>query len=85
MSKIEDYRPNQKGYNVEDEAHSSQLFNNLVWLTTKETATYLRRSVNAVHILASKGKLKARKFCNRLYFKREELDYLIETSHIVGG
>ncbi len=61
------------------------LFYNLIWLTTKEAAVYLRRSVNSVHILVSRKQLKARKFRNRLYFKREELDYLIGTSKLVGG
>lgn len=63
----------------------SLLFENLIWLTTKETAQYLRRSVNSVHILVSRKKLRARKFGNKLYFKREELDYLIETSKQSGG
>jgi len=61
------------------------LFNNLIWLTTKEASVYLRRSVNAIHTLVSRGHLRARKFRNRLYFKREELDYLIETSQLKGG
>lgn len=63
----------------------SLLFENLIWLTTKEAAVYLRRSVNAVHTLVSRRKLRARKFSNRLYFKKDELDYLIETSQLKGG
>lgn len=61
------------------------LFNNLIWLTTKEAAVYLRRSVNAIHTLVSRRQIRARKFRNRLYFKRDELDYLIETSQFRGG
>ncbi|HLE12845.1 MAG: hypothetical protein A2504_00420 [Bdellovibrionales bacterium RIFOXYD12_FULL_39_22] len=61
------------------------LFNNLIWLTTKEASVYLRKSVNAIHTLVSRRKLRARKFTNRLYFKRDELDYLIETSQLKGG
>lgn len=64
---------------------SAMFFDNLIWLTTKEAAVYLRRSVNAIHILVSRRKLRARKFSNRLYFKKEELDYLIETSQLKGG
>ena len=64
---------------------SSLLFNNLIWLTTKEAAVYLRKSVNSVHKLVARGQLRARKFSNRLYFKREEIDYLIETSELKGG
>lgn len=63
---------------------SAMLFDNLIWLTTKETAVYLRKSVNAIHTLVSRRKLRARKFSNRLYFKKEELDYLIETSQFKG-
>jgi len=74
-------------YNIEDDnfSESSLLFNKLKWLTTKEAAAYLRRSVNAIHILVSRRHLRTRKFRNRLYFKKKELDYLIETSQLVGG
>ncbi|MBT3586699.1 MAG: helix-turn-helix domain-containing protein [Halobacteriovoraceae bacterium] len=65
-----------QGTNTQD----NLLFHNLIWLTTKEAAIYLRKSVCAVHHLVSKGKIKSRKFANRLYFKREELDYLIDSS-----
>ncbi len=64
---------------------SGTLFDNLAWLTTKETARYLRKSVNAIRILVYRKILRARKFRRRLYFKREELDMLIETSQFIGG
>ena len=63
----------------------SLLFENLIWLTTKEASVYLSRSVNAIHTLVSRGQIRARKYSNRLYFKKEELDYLIETSQFKGG
>ena len=59
---------------------SDLLFENLVWLTTKETAQYLRKSANAVRIMVYKKILKARKFRRRLYFRKDELCALIETS-----
>ena len=59
----------------------SRLFENLIWLTTKDAAEYLGKTVNAIHLLVARKKIRARKFRNRLYFKRTELDYLIETSH----
>ena len=68
-----------------DEGTQVPVFNNLIWLTTKEAASYLRKSVNAMHILVSRKKIRARKYCNRLYFKREELEALLETSSILGG
>ena len=64
---------------------SDKLFHNLIWLTIEETAHYLRRSTNAVRILLSRGVLKRRKFAGKLYFKKHELDRLIETSLIRGG
>lgn len=72
-------------YNCKADISAQMLFENLIWLTTKEAAVYLRRSVNAVHTLVSRKRLRARKFSNRLYFKKAELDYLIETSQFKGG
>ena len=76
---------NYSHYAEETLKSSAMIFNNLIWMTTKEAAIYLRKSVNAVHTLVSRGQLRARKYSNRLYFKREELDYLIETSQLKGG
>ena len=61
------------------------LFNKLIWLTTEEAASYLRKSANAIRIMVHKKILRARKFRRRLYFRREELDALIETSQFIGG
>ena len=77
------YISDRTSYNNE-EGTQIPVFNNLVWLTTKEASVYLRRSVNSIHALVSRKKLRARKFCKKLYFKKEELDYLIETSPIKG-
>ena len=60
--------------------HSELLFENLIWMTTEEAARYLRKSANAIRIMAHKKVLKARKFRRRLYFKKDELDAMIETS-----
>lgn len=78
-NKIEEYSKVIRGSN-----HPSLLFENLIWLTTKEAALYLRKSVNSIHTLVSRKQLRARKFRNRLYFKRDELDYLLETSQLKG-
>lgn len=64
---------------------SDLLFDNLIWLSTEETARYLRKSVNAIRVLVYRRILRARKFRRRLYFKKEELDRLIETSQLIGG
>ena len=61
------------------------LFENLVWLTTEEAAQYLRKSANAIRILVHRRILIARKFRRRLYFSKDELNALIETSSFSGG
>ncbi len=64
---------------------STTLFNNLKWMTTNEAAAYLRKSSNAIRTAVCRGHIQARKFHRRLYFKRTELDRLIETSTTIGG
>lgn len=50
------------------------------WLKTEEVALYLGLSRGAVKKLCQRGRLSANKFCGRLYFDREQLDRLIESS-----
>ncbi len=64
---------------------SANIFENLKWMTTNEAAAYLRKSTNAIRTAVCRGHIKARKFRRRLYFKRSELDRLIETSTVIGG
>jgi excisionase family DNA binding protein len=64
---------------------STTLFENYKWMTTSEAATYLRKTSNAIRTAVCRGHITARKFKRRLYFKRSELDRLIETSTTVGG
>jgi hypothetical protein len=72
---------------MESMQNSLMIFDKSEWLTTAEAATHLRKlhlngvpSLNAVHKMVSLGKIRRRKFFGRLYFKRKELDYLIESS-----
>ena len=65
--------------------NSVTLFENYYWMTTSEAANYLRKSSNALRTAVCRGHITARKFKRRLYFKRSELDRLIETSTTVGG
>ena len=53
---------------------------NKTWLNTDEAALYLGKTRNAVWLLVSKGILIKRKWNRRLYFKRAELDQLLEAS-----
>lgn len=64
---------------------ASMLFENLCWMTTNEAATYLRKSTNALRTAVCRGHVSAKKFRRRLYFKRSDLDRLIETSKTIGG
>lgn len=50
------------------------------WLKSDEVALYLGLTRASVKKLYQRGKLSANKFCGRLYFDRENLDYLIENS-----
>ena len=68
-------------YSCGSEQNVSQvLFDNYIWMTTNEAAAYLRKSTNAIRTAVCRGHLQARKYRRRLYFKRSELDTLIETS-----
>ena len=65
--------------------NSGLLFENLIWLSTEETARYLRKSVPVIGVLAYRQSLKAGKFWWRLFFRREKLGTLIETPQLIGG
>lgn len=60
--------------------NSEKIFNNRIWLGTDEAAEYLCKTANAVRILVHRGDLPVRKFKRRLYFKRSDLDALINAS-----
>ncbi|MCM0606572.1 MAG: helix-turn-helix domain-containing protein [Xanthomonadaceae bacterium] len=53
-----------------------QFFDN--WMTSEEAAHYLRKSIGALRILAWRHQVPFRKFGRRLYFKKSELDALLE-------
>jgi len=80
-----DYRPDESQNISHEMCDSDLIFNNLIWLTTEEAAKYLRKSANAIRIMVHKKVLKARKFHRRLYFRRDELDAVIEASILQRG
>lgn len=49
------------------------------WLTTEEAVKYIGRTKNALWLMVSRGFIEKRKWHGRLYFKKSELDKLIET------
>ena len=80
-SKNTDYKSVEKEYGCLSESMDSNLlFKNLEWLTTAETAVYLRKSKDAIRQMVCRGQLRARRFHRRLYFKRLELDLTLDTS-----
>lgn len=74
----------EKVYSENEKNNAQMLFENLIWLTTEEAAAYLRKSTHAIRQMVYKGKLMARKFDGRLYFKKAELHALIDTSFYGG-
>lgn len=58
----------------------SVFFENLVWMTSADAANYLRKSVGALRVMVHRGQLRYRKLGRRLYFKKSEIDRLLETS-----
>lgn len=67
-------------YNDKELNKAQSIFENSIWLSTEEAARFLRRSSHALRQLVYKGKVVPRKFAGRLYFKRNELNELIDTS-----
>jgi len=69
------------------------LFDNLLWLSTKDAAIYLRKfrkvdgkpSEGAIRNAVWRGVLKARKWQRRLYFRKADLDRLIQTAPFAFG
>ncbi len=49
-------------------------------MTSEEAAMYLRRSVGQIRNMVYRGQLRYRRFCRRLYFRKFDLDRLIESS-----
>ena len=73
------------GVNNTEELSSAVVFDNLKWMTSEEAAQYLRMSVGALRTAVNRGDIQFRKWRRRLYFKRVELDLLLEGSSKKGG
>jgi excisionase family DNA binding protein len=74
------YFASENDYNKQEQIDAQMLFDNLIWLTTEEAARYIRKSTNALRIAVHKGHINARKFRRRLYFRKNELDLLLDNS-----
>ncbi len=64
-----------------DREPSEIIFDTLTWLDSKDAAKYLRKTTNALRIMVFRGYVRPRKFRRRLYFRRTELDRLLESSN----
>lgn len=57
------------------------LFNNQIWMNSKEAAEYLRISVENLRVKVSRGEIPVHGRLGRsLRFRREELDKMLESS-----
>lgn len=74
------YKAALGSYSKVPDENSGLLFENLEWLTTAEAAFYLRKSSDAVRQMVHRGQLRARKFHRRLYFKKKELEQMLDIS-----
>ncbi|MFZ4715504.1 MAG: helix-turn-helix domain-containing protein [Bacteriovoracaceae bacterium] len=76
------YIKSEYNYNEIELKTAHPLFENLIWLSTDETAQFLRKkSSHAIRQMVYKGKLHPRKFQGRLYFNKLELHNLVDSSH----
>lgn len=57
-----------------------RFFDNLVWLSAEEAAKYLRKTANALRVAVCRKQIRAYRWRRRLYFKRTELDRVLERS-----
>lgn len=87
MNKKANYKIRAEVYDESQKTdnQSSVLFENLIWMTSDEAASYIRKSTGALRTAVCRGQIKAKKFHRRLYFKKKDLDYLLESSQTIGG
>lgn len=84
---------NEKDSVNENADSENPLFDNLVWLSTKDAAIYLRKfkksdgkpSEGAIRTAIWRGALKARKWRRRLFIKKADLDRLLQNSPFALG
>ena len=70
-----------KGYDKRSNLKKSEvLFDNLIWVDSKEAADYLRISYGALRNAVYRKQIIAKKFRRKLYFKVSELNRLLENS-----
>ncbi len=58
---------------------------NKIWFRTYEAAKYLSISKTQLHIMKRDGVLPYSKLGGTLYFKKEDIDSILESNKVVGG
>jgi hypothetical protein len=69
-----------KVLNATDRDPDEDGLDHLTWLDSNEAAEYLRKTANALRIMVHRGYVRPRRFRRRLYFRKVELDRLLESS-----
>jgi len=87
MSYNSNYKNTKEAYSGDQgiDNQSPMLFENLKWVKCDEAAFILRKSVGAIRTAVCRGQIKATTYRRRLYFKRKDLNYLLEISPTKGG
>lgn len=68
-------------YSSQSEDQSSEmLFDNRIWVDSKEAADYLRISVGALRNAVYRKQILSRKFRRKLYFNLNELNRILDNS-----
>lgn len=87
MERVEDFKGLEGGSGadgesgmVEVDSGSQLFFDNLVWMTSIEAARFLRKTPGALYVMVCRGYIKPVKFKRRLYFRRNDLNRLLENS-----
>lgn len=73
---------NKRAIGVNSE--TSEIFENQVWLNSEDAAIYLCRSVGQLRNMVYRRQIKPRKYVGRLYFRKSELDRVVESSNKRG-
>lgn len=63
-----------------DLKNEEESLDRLTWFDSQEAARYMRKTPNALRIMVYRGYVRPRRFKRRLYFRRIELDRLLESS-----
>ncbi len=79
--------------NEQNSESNEPFFDNLMWLSTKDAAIYLRKfrkddgkpSEGAIRTAIWRGAIKARKWRRRLFIKKSDLDRLLQNSPFSEG